>query len=304
MIFMRQTTPPLNALRAFEAAARHQSFARAAAELFVTPGAISQQVASLEDHLNILLFKRIKQRLEITEAGRSYLIPLKSSLDCIEAATIDLLSYGESGGHLKVGVLPSLATFWLIPRLKQFIKRHPTIQLQIVTLDLNFASADRSPNFEGGLIDVGLFYGDGHWSNLKSEPLQIGERLIAVTAPETLRLSPDSRQNPFETLPLLHHSTRPDSWNEWFQQQNLPTQIPTGPSFEHFYMLIEAAKAGLGIALLPDVFVQSELRRKSLIQISEWSMKAQRAYYIVYDSHKGKDPKINKFRNWLLEDHL
>jgi len=296
---MRKTTPPLNALRAFEAAARYQSFARAAEELCVTPGAISQQISALESRLGLALFKRSKQRLAITDAGSCYLIPLKQSLDLIESATVDLLYHGGNGGELRVGVLPSLANFWLIPHLALFKESCPNIKLNLSTLGVNFTSAERSPDLEGGLIDIGLFYGNGHWSRLTSEKI-LSEFLIPVVAPQFVADRSESNSDLLETLPLLRHSTRPDSWTEWLQHNHLPMLTPDGFSFEHFHMLIHAAKAGLGIALTPRLFVQDELDQGALVEIKGHAVESQNAYYLVYDAAKVEDPKVNKFRSWIL----
>ncbi|MEM7200998.1 MAG: LysR substrate-binding domain-containing protein [Planctomycetota bacterium] len=295
---MRKTTPSLNALRAFEAAARHGSFARAAKELFVTPSAVSQQISALEKRLGIPLFDRVKQRIHLTEAGSSYRLALVAAFDRIESATVDLISHG-GGASLRIGALPSLANDWLIPRLRRFIRQHPTIRLQVVSLDLDFASAERSPDLEGRLIDIGLFYGDGHWPGLAAERL-MEERLIAVTAPLTHVDDGTPATQLIEELPLLQHSTRPESWDAWFRAQKQPARTARGPSFEHFHMLVEAAKAGLGIALVPDVYVQSELRLRTLVPVSEFALVATRAYYIVFDPRREGEPAVRKFRDWLL----
>ncbi|MCJ8324134.1 MAG: LysR family transcriptional regulator [Rhizobiales bacterium] len=297
---MRPATPPLNALRAFEAAARHQSFTRAADELHVTPGAISQQVSGLEERLGILLFRRIKKRLEITDAGKNYLVPLRDSLDRIELATVDLLYHGGSGGNLRIGALPSLASYWLIPNLPVFAKLYPNIRLSLSTLYLDFASKQREPSLEGGYIDIGLFYGDGHWDNLAAD-LLLEEYLIPVVSPDII--DPESLDDLriFGNLPLLYHTTRPNSWAEWFQQNNLPIEKPRGYGFEHFQMLIDAAKAGLGIAIVPSMFVQTEIEKGTLMAIHGKSVKSRRAYYLVYDPVTADDPKIRSFKSWALE---
>ncbi|MGO1120253.1 LysR substrate-binding domain-containing protein [Rhodovibrionaceae bacterium A322] len=300
---MRPTTPSLHALRAFEAAARHQSFSRAAEELFVTPGAISQQIAALEADLGLLLFNRVKQRLELTDAGKSYLVPLKESLDRIESATVDLLHHGGSGGELQVGVLPSLASYWLIPRLPDFARRHPGVRLSLSTLNVNFASADRSPNLEGGFIDVGLFYGDGHWDRLTSD-LLLREVLVPVAAPALLQgqsLDGDAPADLFQQHPLLQHSTRPHSWGEWFRHNGLPVPKPQGFSFEHFHMVIDAAKQGLGIAIVPRLFVERLLAKGELAEIPGQELQSRRAYYLVSDPDRAEDPKIQVFKAWVLE---
>lgn len=292
---MRKATPSLHALKAFESAARHQSFARAAEELAVTPSAVSQQVSQLEATLGVRLFKRVKQRLKLTKAGSNYHRCLSSALDRIEFATLDLIS-AKGLQHLRVGALPSLASYWLIPRLPAFVKQHPTIRIDVVTLDLDFSSPERSPNLGGGRIDVGLFYGDGHWNGLQSEKL-MDERLIAVAAPGASHT--DSNLNRIDELPLLQHSTRPQGWAEWFRSQNVKARSPAGPSFEHFHMLVEAAKAGLGVALVPDAFVNSEIKNGTLVQLGEHAIVANRAYFLISDPAKAIQTSHSKFCDWL-----
>ncbi len=294
---MRKNTPSLNAIRAFESAARHQSYARAADELLVSPSAVSQQVASLEATLGVQLFVRVKQRLQLTDAGNSYRISLGPALDRIESATVDLLSQG-TGPRLRIGALPSLASYWLIPRLKRFSELQPTINIQVVTLELDFSMAERTPNLEGGQIDVGLFFGDGHWPNLIAEKL-MEERLIAIASPELIGNKKNSPGRFFQTLPLMQHSTRPMSWSEWFQSQNQKPRVPRGPSFEHFHMLVEAAKAGLGIALAPDAFVQTEIERGELVRIGKHALVANRAYYTIFEPSKNDSNACLSFRKWL-----
>lgn len=300
---MRKATPSLHALKAFESAARHQSFARAAEELAVTPSAVSQQVSQLEATLGVRLFKRVKQRLKLTNAGSDYQRSLASALDRIEFATMDLVS-ARGLQHLRVGALPSLASYWLIPRLPAFVKQHPTIRIDVVTLDLDFSSPERSPNLGGGRIDVGLFYGDGHWNGLKAEKL-MDERLIAVAAPEALKADskPKTRNgNRIDELPLLQHSTRPQGWAEWFRSQNQKARSPDGPSFEHFHMLVEAAKAGLGVALVPDAFVISEMKNGTLVQLGKHAIVANRAYFLITDPVKAIQTSHGKFCDWLRDE--
>jgi DNA-binding transcriptional LysR family regulator len=300
---MRKATPSLNAIRAFEAAARHESFAKAAEELSVSASAVSQQVSQLESDLGIRLFERVKQRLKLTEAGSTYQASLSSALDRIETATTDLIS-NKGVQRLRVGSLPSLATYWLIPRLPSFIDQHPTIKLHIVTLEVDFAAPQRSPNLQGGRIDVGLFYGDGHWEGLKSEKF-MDEQLIPVASPQLVNDAVDMTDMDVDeqiaSLPLLQHSTRPNSWQEWFQSRGQEPLLPGGASFEHFHMLVDAAKAGIGVALVPLSFVESELANKRLIRLGEHGLKSERAYYVVSNPHDDLNNSRLLFTRWLHE---
>lgn len=293
---MNDATPTLHALRAFEATARLGSFAQAARELGVTPSAVSQQVSKLESDLGIALFDRIRQRLQLTDAGNGYWLSLRSAFERIDSATIDLLRHGGIE-HVTLGALPSLASYWLIPRLPPLLRMHPGMRLQLLTLSLDFTATDRAPDLQGGGIDLGLFYGDGHWPDLRAEKL-MDERLIAVASPV---ICGDAQRPDAEwlgKLPLLRHSTRPDSWASWFQAQNQREREPQ-TSFEHFYMLVEAAKAGLGIALVPDVYVEGDLRNRTLVRVSSFALTAMRAYYLVFAPDRDDDPTLRRLREWL-----
>lgn len=303
---MRKSTPPLNALRAFEAAARLGSFSKAADDLCVTPGAISQQVAGLESYLGIPLFDRVRKRLQLTEAGRAYLPPLTAALDRMEAATVDLLAHGGHGGDLTIGALPTLAERWLIPRLPQFQEGHPEIRIRLKTLEVNFATPNREPDLHGGQIDLGLFFGDGNWPGLAAEKL-MEETLVPVAAAEYL--AAESVPLPLEVIrdfPLLHHSTRPGSWRAWFNAAGLETEPEDGHSFEHFFMLIEAVRAGLGIGLLPMHTIADGLATGQLVKIHPQSLNPGRAYYIIHEQDRCDDPKVCVFKDWLrtqVRDH-
>jgi DNA-binding transcriptional LysR family regulator len=301
---MRNATPSLNAIRAFEAAARHESFAKSAQELGVSASAVSQQVSQLESDLGIRLFERIKQRLRLTEAGRTYQDSLSSALDRIETATTDLVS-NKGVQQLRVGSLPSLASYWLIPRLLSFVQQHPKVKLHVVTLEVDFAAPERSPNLQGGRIDVGLFYGDGHWSGLKSEKF-MDEYLVPVASRRLVEQFKGQEKGSdldadelIGSLPLMQHSTRPHSWQEWFQSRNQEARFPDGPSFEHFHMLVDAAKAGIGVALVPSSFVSSELKHDRLVRLGENELKSERAYYVVSNPHDNLSQSRVMFTRWL-----
>ena len=302
---MRRATPSLNAIRAFESAARHQSFTKAAEELYVSASAISQQVSQLEAELGILLFERVKQRLKITEAGERYKDSISSALDRIESATNDIMS-NKGSQRLRIGALPSLATYWLIPRLNSFISNHPSISVQVVTLDLDFASPERSPNLQGGWIDAGLFFGDGHWPGLKSVKF-MNEQLVPVVSPSRVEIHGIGALDAdgyIDHLPLLQHSTRPQSWDDWFKARNRTAKQANGPSFEHFHMLISAAIAGLGVALVPLSFVESEIRNKQLVRLGQETLESDRAYYLIYPPEKELYESHRAFSNWLLTEFM
>ncbi len=297
---LRPTTPPLNALRAFEAAARLGSFARAAEELSVTAGAISQQVANLEASLGMSLFARNGPKLSLRDAGRAYLPSLRRALDEIEAATLDLVTHGAGDRKLVIGALHTLASSWLIPKLNRFQNEYPDIRPVIETLALNFATPERSPDLGGRQIDVGLYFGDGRWTGMVCDKI-FDEIQVVVAKPGYVT---SDEKGDIAALaaryPRLVHTTRPKAWHDWAQANGIAITGAPGPGFEHFFMLIEAAKAGMGIALLPRVLIDGPLADGSLEIISQASLKSDGAYYLITPESRMETPEVSAFRDWVL----
>jgi DNA-binding transcriptional LysR family regulator len=300
---LRPTTPPLNALRAFEAAARLGSFARAAKELSVTSGAISQQVANLEASLGMSLFERNGPKLTLREAGRAYLPTLRRALDEIEAATLDLVTHGAGERKLVIGALHTLASSWLIPKLNRFQNESPDIRPVIETLALNFATPDRSPDLGARQMDVGLYFGDGRWPGMICDKL-FDEIQVVVAKPGYVASGDAGGIDPSDLIgrhPRLVHTTRPRAWHDWGQENGVAITGAPGPAFEHFFMLIEAAKSGMGIALLPRVLIEGPLAEGSLEIVSEANLKSSGAYYLITPESRMDVPEVRAFRDWILD---
>ena len=203
---MLRRLPPLNALKAFEAAARHESFTRAAEELFVTQGAVSHQVKALELELGVKLFNRERQRLVITEAGREYLTILRDAFDRIAVGTEHLLQR-QSSGVLTVSTSPDFAAKWLVNRLGRFAEKHPSIDLRVsATLHhVDFARED---------VDLAVRHGDGNWPGLEVVRLS-AEQLFPVCSPNSLPVAPTDKTGRRLKFPLIHVDDRkigPDGW--------------------------------------------------------------------------------------------
>ncbi|MCC9621241.1 LysR substrate-binding domain-containing protein [Thalassospira sp. MA62] len=297
---LRPTTPPLNALRAFEAAARLGSFARAAAELSVTPGAISQQVANLEATLGVTLFDRHGPKLVLRDAGRAYLPNLGRALDEIEAATLDLITHGAGERKLVIGALHTLASSWLIPKLKRFQNKFPDIRPVIETLALNFATPERHPDFGRRQIDVGLYFGDGQWPGVQAD--RLFDEIQVVVAPPGYIRSKDYNDPAalVAQYPRLVHTTRPHAWHGWAQTNDIALSGTPGPGFEHFFMLIEAVKNGMGIALLPKILIEGALAAGDLEIISKGEVKSPGAYYLITPNDRIDSAEVIAFRDWIL----
>ena len=238
---MRQRLPPLNALKAFEAAARHESFTRAAEELFVTQGAVSHQVKALETELGIKLFNRERQRLVLTEAGRDYLAVVRDALDRIALGTERLLQR-QSAGVLTVSTSPDFAAKWLVHRLGHFAEAHPEI-------DLRVSATLHHVDFAREEVDLAVRHGDGNWPGLETVRLS-SEQLFAVCSPKLLtgrrRLT---KPSDILKYPLIHMDSRAD-WSKWLQAAGLEDAgVIHGPILNRASMVIDAAINGQGIAL-------------------------------------------------------
>ncbi|WP_036549696.1 transcriptional regulator GcvA [Nitrincola lacisaponensis] len=284
--------PSLTAMQCFEAAARHMSFTRAADELSLTQSAVSKQVAQLESLLAHPLFRRVRKRLQLTPEGSVYLTEVRKILSQVEMSTRYMRSYGTDSAVLNVATLPTFGARWLIPRLKGFRFSYPDIALNI---------SNRSEPFdlEKERIDIAFFFGHGAWPGTESIRL-FTEEVVPVCAPELL--PPTGLENPMQItrLVLMQNAQRPEAWHEWFEAQGLYTeQSYHGPRFDSFYMLIRAALAGCGVALVPRFLAAEELTAGTLIIPSPYALKSQDAYYMAYPEHKAELSKIQHFRAWI-----
>ncbi|ENY73076.1 transcriptional regulator GcvA [Aeromonas diversa] len=290
---MSRRLPPLNALKAFEAAARHLSFTRAAEELFVTQAAISHQIKALEEYLGIKLFRRKNRSLLLTEEGQGYFLDIKDIFASIAEATEKLLARSAKGA-LTVSLQPSFAIQWLVPRLVRFSERHPDIDVRIKAVDLD----------EGSLtddVDVAIYYGRGNWPGLRADKLHT-EYLIPVcspmllTGPKPLRTPEDLTRHT-----LLHDTSRRD-WKAWFRQLGIDApNVNQGPIFSHSTMVIQAAIHGQGVALGHSVLAQPELDAGRLICPFEQVLVSKNAFYLVCQEQQSEQGKIVAFRDWMLE---
>lgn len=288
--------PSLNALRTFEAVARHNSFTRAAEELNVTQSAASRLVRSLEDYLQMPLFTRRSRRIELTDEGRFYNRLVHEALDLIEAGTVELISSGQGKGTLSIGMLPTFGTRWLLPRLPGFQDKHPEIALNII-------SSDGDLDFTKERIDVAIRFGHGNWPDAIIDPL-MSEEIVVVCSPKLMQ-GPNAVTD-YASLchhPLIRHSTRPHGWEHWFRSVGVSAgNLRWGPSLEHFFMIIQAAIAGLGIAVLPSFLVGDELRSGTLVSPFSVRIAGPGAYYLVTSAAKSELTRVKMFRSWILEE--
>lgn len=297
---MARRLPPLNALRAFEAAARHGSFSKAAQELRVTDSAVSQQVRTLEKYLGTRLFKRLPRGLLLTELGSTYLPVLTSGFDRLAEASNRLRS-GETGGVLTVATFPAFATGWLLPRINRFKELYPRIDLLLKTTN---AFAD----FRREDIDVALRFSAGPPSDTKAI-LLLHEDVFPVASP---RLVPPAlipmNVADLRTLPLLHdidaHPNQPWlDWQQWFERAGVEsTSALRGLKFSDSIVLLGAAVAGLGVALGRSPQIEGLLAHGQLVRLTQETWRAAWAYNLVAPAANFARPNVRAFTDWILEE--
>jgi LysR family glycine cleavage system transcriptional activator len=290
---MRPRLPPLNALKAFEAAARHESFTRAAEELCVTQGAVSHQVKALEAELAIKLFNRERQRLIITEAGRDYLAVVRDALDRLAVGTERLLQR-QSAGVLTVSTSPDFAAKWLVHRLGHFAEAHAGIDLRVSATmhHVDFARED---------VDMAVRHGDGNWPGLDAVQLS-SEQLFAICSPKLLSGRRLGKSADLLKFPLIHLDSRAD-WMKWLQAAGMSdNNVRHGPVLNRASMVIDAAINGQGIALARTTLAAWDLINGRLVRPFAASLRLSKTYWIVCPKATSNVPKIVTFRDWLLAE--
>lgn len=286
--------PPLNALKAFEAAARHASFTKAAVELCVTQGAVSQQVKLLEDLLGFKLFVREPQGLKPTSAAREYLEVVREAFDRIAIGTAKITRQHKSA-ILTVSTSPDFAAKWLVHRLGRFSEQHPEIDLRIsASLEhIDFAQED---------IDLAVRHGKGDWAGLHAVEM-FSEMLFPVCSPHLLgaRKHPLSEHNILR-YPLLHHNDR-SGWAHWLKSIQLKLEKPLkGLIFNRDSLLIDAAVSGQGIALSRTTLCAWDVLQGRLIVPFTHKIALPSSYWIVAPELSADPPKVSKFRTWLIAE--
>jgi LysR family glycine cleavage system transcriptional activator len=284
--------PPLNALRAFEATARHLSVKNAAEELHVTPGAVSQMLKALELNLGVTLFQRVNRGILLTEVGQVYLPAIRNAFRQIDEAT-KRITVSADTGILTVSVTPFFAAAWLVPRLKGFQDAYPDIDLQVVTSN---ALAD----FSRDGVDVAVRHGLGRYPGLRSERV-VAVEVIPVAAPALVtRLGAPTILAEMTRWPHVHDADR-KGWQLWFQAQGIDEiGPPRGPAFDDSGLLLKAVLAGQGAGLLPAAMVAPELAEGRLVKLADVVLIENFAYYLVYPEASRARPKVAAFRTWIL----
>ncbi|WP_188235779.1 LysR family transcriptional regulator [Sphingopyxis sp. LK2115] len=280
---------PLNALRAFEAAARHLNFTRAGIELCVSQGAVSHQVAELERRLGTRLFHRLPRGLALTDEGHA-LVPVVSDAFDRVAATLDQYADGRFREALKVGVVGTFATGWLLPRLDDFARTHPSI-------DLRIATNNNRVDLAGEGLDYAIRFGDGAWHGTHAEPL-----LAAPMAPICAPVVAARLATPADLASeRLLRSYRADEWALWFGAAAVPVPFLCGPVFDSSALMAAAAAAGQGVALAPPSMFTRELAAELLVQPFSLTVDTGR-YWLTRLKSRAESEAMLRFRAWLFAE--
>lgn len=292
-VMKRGLIPPLSNLLTFACAARHQNMSRAAEELHLTQSAVSRQIAQLEHSLGITLFDRTRKRLRLTARGQAYAAVVTKHLHSLESATRRLRADDANVSVIELGVLPTFATQWLIPRLPSFLRSNPQIRIHCHTRLAPF-------DFAQDHLQAALHFGAPSWPEAQCTYL-MDETTVAVASPQLLQRFQFRSPADLAAAPLLHQTTRPGGWADWFAVHRVSTETAYhGPQYDQFGMIVAAARAGLGIGLLPQVLVQDEIRLGHLAPAWPDSLPGQGAYYLVRPHWHAGLASLDRFEAWLV----
>lgn len=292
--------PPLNALRSFEAAARHLSMSRAADELNVTPAAVSHQVKGLEEYLGVQLFKRLQRGLALTDAGAIYLPGLHEGFEKLQSAT-DALFQSETGGPLTVSVTPTFAAKWLVHRLEKFTALHPEIQVMLVATSLKV-------RFEDGEADIAVRYGPGGYPGCRVDKM-FEEEVYAVCAPSLLNGEKPIREPKNLLNHTLLHPVQHEiddsfpTWEMWLRGHGVHCDVAlTGPVISPHWMLVEAAAQGQGVALVKATVAERDLESGRLVRPFADTFPVAHGYWLISPEESADKPKVKAFRDWMMAE--
>jgi LysR family glycine cleavage system transcriptional activator len=292
-------SPPLPLLRTFEAAARHLSFKAAAAELNVTPGAVSQQVRSLEGHLGVPLFSRGIRKVELTDRGRELLKGVSDGLQRLETATLQVRE-PHLAGTLRVTTVASFALHWLVPRLPQFRNRFPSIELVV-------DASPRTVDLLAGEADVAIRFGSGRYPGLDAE-LVMRDTIFPVCSPALLGGTMPRQAADLLRYPLIHDAGATQgepwaTWSPWLREASLDSPGATQLHFGDATLALAAALTGQGVMLARHSIAAAALASGKLIRpIASMARESDYAYYTVATKAAFTTPRLAVFRQWLLDE--
>jgi DNA-binding transcriptional LysR family regulator len=294
---MRRKLPSTQSLICFEAAARHASFTKAAQELALTQSAVSRQVAALEEMLGVSLFKRGQHGMQLTTTGNDYVKQVSTRLAALERDTREVMGGQGQNESLTLAAVPTFASRWLIPRLPSFATTFPQHHIHIETRTRPFMFSDSG-------LDAALYAGTAEqvaqWAGTQATHL-LDEEVLPVCSPNLLRKNRQLQPKELVQMPLLQQSTRPEAWRQWFDAQGVDAPLAmAGPRYELFSMQVAAARHGLGVSLMPTLFISAELNRGDLVIACPRPLKGLRAYYLIEPQNIQQRDLLTHFKEWLI----
>lgn len=309
---MRRALPSMIALSAFEAAGRLTSFSGAATELNVTQGAISRQIRGLEEYLDTPLFVRLTRRVELTQAGQMYLREIQSALEHVERATVKFKKQESTHAILTISVLPSVASFWLMPRLMSFTQQFPHIETRVLT---SIRAVDLHSNEADVAIRVGPFPGKNYepkqpridldmvksWRGIHAERL-FDDILVPIISPKLIDPArPVNAARDLLQYPLIHTASRARAWEDWLGIYGLAEPTPKAKiEYGHFFMAIEAARKAQGVALVPNILL-ADFNPLELVTPFHSDTPSAGAYYLLMRKDRAQDAQCAAFCSWIQE---
>lgn len=289
---MRRRIPSTTALLCFEASARTENLAQAAKDLNMTQSALSRQIQTLESSIKQQLFTRIKQRVKLTAAGKTLIADLTPQLEQIEATLLKIRSHGYAEGALNIGTYPTFGSRWLMPKITEISQELPGFTLNAITYLTN-------QDIDPSLIDIAIVQGDPPFKEYRAD-FFLSETLVVIVSPE-IKLKGHSDPMALLDQRILQHTTRLDSWKIWLGSQGCDLPAPIiGSMFSQFEMLIDAIKSGHGIAVVPKLLVEKELKEGKLVLAHPHEYTPESAYYLLTPNVKIGTQKIERIRKWLL----
>ena len=288
----RRLLPSIALLHAFEAVARTGSVSLAARELSLTQSAVSRQIKSLEEQLEVELFVRDRQTLRLTLAGASYARDIRDALRRIGIAALNIRA-NPRGGTLNLAVPPTFSARWLARRLPDFVAAHPGIMINFIT------RRDR-PDFSSDTLDAAIHFGRPEWPGAAFAPI-CSETVVPVCSRAIARRHVFRKAIDVLKAPLLILVSRPDAWERWLEAHGAPPAGVHAMMFDEFESIIQAAIAGLGVGLLPRFLIEPELARGELVTAIDLPLESPEGYYLAWPSERSEYPPLIAFRAWLTQ---
>lgn len=287
----RRLLPSTAALAAFDTVARLGSFSAAATALDLTPGAVSRQVALLEDRLGVALVVRTNKGIALTDKGRRYAEGVAEIIRELSLLSLEVMA--QSSSTLGLAIPPTFGTRWLLPRIPDFVQRNPDVTI-------NFATRIGRVDFEAERLDAAIHIGQPDWPGCDCR-LLMGETVAPVCSPAYLARNPIAGPHALLDMPLLEMASRPDAWRHWFASAGIDEPYREGMRFEQFMNVSQACSAGLGVALMPLFLIATELASGQLVKLFDWTVESQSAYYFITPLARTGHPPVIRFSDWLAE---